>query len=66
MLDHLELKAFPAESQPFCGARYVAAALLNLCLNLALIPDYGARAAAINTGLTELFIFICLLYFSRL
>ena len=45
---------------------YVAAALLNLCLNLALIPDYGARAAAINTGLTELFIFICLLYFSRL
>ncbi|MFH1244540.1 MAG: polysaccharide biosynthesis C-terminal domain-containing protein [bacterium] len=44
---------------------YVLAALLNLCLNLAFIPGYGAHAAAINTGVTELFIFVCLLYFSR-
>ncbi len=44
---------------------YLFAALLNLCLNLAFIPIYGAQAAAINTGLTELFIFICLLYFSH-
>lgn len=45
---------------------YSSAALLNLSLNLFFIPGYGAPAAAINTGLTELFIFISLLYFSRL
>lgn len=45
---------------------YLTAALLNFTLNLALIPGYGAPAAAINTGLTELFIFLSLLYFSRI
>ncbi len=44
---------------------YAAAAFLNLCLNLAFIPRYGALAAAYNTGLTELIILISLLYFSR-
>lgn len=43
---------------------YVVAALINFSLNLVLIPSYGASAAAINTGLTELFIFLSLLYYS--
>lgn len=44
---------------------YLLAALLNFILNYFLIPTYGASAAAINTGLTELFIFLSLLYFSH-
>jgi O-antigen/teichoic acid export membrane protein len=44
---------------------YISAALLNGALNLGLSPTYGAPAAAIITGVTELFIFICLLYFSH-
>ena len=44
---------------------YLMAALLNASLNLSLIPHYGATATAINTGFTELFIFVSLLYCSR-
>lgn len=44
---------------------YIAAALLNTLLNYLSIPQYGARAAAINTGITELVIFLALLYFSH-
>lgn len=44
---------------------YIIAALINVSLNLVFIPSYGASAAAINTGLTELFIFLALLYFSH-
>jgi O-antigen/teichoic acid export membrane protein len=44
---------------------YAIAALLNLFLNLIFIPSYGATASAWNTGATELFIFIALLYFSK-
>jgi len=43
---------------------YVVAALVNASLNLIFIPSYGALAAAINTGVTELFIFLTLLHFS--
>ncbi len=46
-------------------AIYLAAAILNATLNLLLIPSFGATAAAWNTGITELFIFLSLLYFSR-
>ncbi len=46
-------------------AIYLTAALLNATLNLLLIPSFGATAAAWNTGLTEFFIFLSLLYFSR-
>lgn len=45
---------------------YVFAAVLNASLNLIFIPSFGATAAAIVTGATELFIFISLLYFSQL
>lgn len=44
---------------------YFAAALLNTSLNLWLIPSLGTTAAAINTGITELFIFLALVYCSR-
>lgn len=44
---------------------YVSGALLNATLNLLLIPSYGATAAAINTGLTEGFLVLALLYFSN-
>ena len=44
---------------------YVSGALLNATLNLLLIPSYGATAAAINTGLTEGFLVLALLYFSH-
>ena len=44
---------------------YLFATLINATLNLLFIPRFGAVVAAINTGLTELFIFICLLYFSK-
>ena len=37
---------------------------LNLLLNLTFIPRYGALSAALITGITELFIFISLLYHS--
>ena len=47
-------------------AIYVAAALLNAALNLVFVPSFGAIAAAINTGITEAFIFIALIYFSHL
>ena len=47
-------------------AIYLTAALLNATLNLLLIPSFGATAAAWNTGLTEFFIFLSLLYFSRI
>ncbi|MCE7897835.1 hypothetical protein DCC61_00220 [Candidatus Microgenomates bacterium] len=43
---------------------FLLSTILNLSLNLALIPYYGASAAAIVTGLTELFIFLSLLYYS--
>jgi O-antigen/teichoic acid export membrane protein len=45
---------------------YLVAALLNLTLNLLLVPSSGATIAAWNTGITELFIFLSLLYFSRI
>lgn len=44
---------------------YLLAALLNASLNLAFVSRYGAVSAAINTGLTELFIYLVLLYFSH-
>lgn len=44
---------------------YVLAALGNGVLNLAFSPTYGAPAAAIITGVTELFIFITLFALSR-
>lgn len=43
---------------------YLGATLLNLALNLLLIPSHGLTAAALITGLTELFIFLSLLYYS--
>lgn len=46
-------------------AMYLLAALLNIVLSLVFIPDYGALAAAINTGITELFILFALIYLSR-
>jgi O-antigen/teichoic acid export membrane protein len=46
-------------------AIYVVAAIVNGALNLVFIPSYGASAAAINTGITELFIFLTLLYFTQ-
>ncbi len=42
---------------------YIVAAILNTLLNLAFIPHYGVYAAAINTGLTELSIYLSLLHF---
>lgn len=45
-------------------ATYSLAAALNFILNYLNIPRYGALAAAITTGFTELFIFVLLLYFS--
>ncbi|MFZ2199728.1 MAG: oligosaccharide flippase family protein [Microgenomates group bacterium] len=44
---------------------YLSAAILNTVLNLSFIPSYGSPAAAINTGLTEGFLLIALLYFSN-
>ena len=44
---------------------YFSAALLNALLNLFFIPGYGAPAAASITIVTELFIFLSLLYFSH-
>jgi len=44
---------------------YLLATLINATLNLLFIPHFGAVVAAINTGLTELFIFLALLYFSK-
>lgn len=44
---------------------YVSGAILNATLNLLLIPSYGATVAAINTGLTEGFLVLALLYFSH-
>lgn len=44
---------------------YFSGAVLNATLNLLLIPSYGAVAAAINTGLTEGFLVLALLYFSH-
>lgn len=46
-------------------AMYLLAALLNILLSLVFIPTYGAIAAAINTGLTELFILLSLLYMTK-
>lgn len=46
-------------------ATFLLATSLNLLLNLILIPRYGAPSAAIVTGITELFILLSLLYFSR-
>ncbi len=43
---------------------YFVAAILNGFLNLILIPRFGAPVAALNTGLTELFILTGLLYYS--
>jgi O-antigen/teichoic acid export membrane protein len=44
---------------------YLSAAVLNALLNLLLIPKFGAVVAAINTGLTELFVYLLLYHFSR-
>ncbi len=44
---------------------YLLAALINIALSLLFIPSYGALAAAINTGLTELFILFSLLYLTK-
>jgi len=44
---------------------YFSGAVLNATLNLLLIPSYGATAAAINTGVTEGFLVLALLYFSH-
>lgn len=44
---------------------YIVGALVNTILNLIFIPSFGAIAAAWNTGATELFIFLALLYFSK-
>jgi len=44
---------------------YLLAALLNITLSLLFIPAYGALAAAINTGITELFILLTLLYYTK-
>ena len=43
---------------------YIIAALINISANLWAIPHYGVVAAAIITGVTELLIFISLLYYS--
>ena len=45
---------------------YLIATILNGSLNLIFIPSFGATAAAIVTGATELFIFLSLLYFSKI
>ena len=44
---------------------FLLATTLNLLLNLTFIPRYGAPSAALVTGITELFILLSLLYFSR-
>jgi O-antigen/teichoic acid export membrane protein len=44
---------------------YVSAALFNAISNLLLVPRFGAVSAAITTGLTELCIFLALLYSSK-
>jgi O-antigen/teichoic acid export membrane protein len=44
---------------------YLGAAAANLLGNLLVVPRYGAPAAAITTGLTELCILLSLLYFSH-
>lgn len=44
---------------------YLLAMLLNFFLNFIFIPSFGILAAATITGITELFIFLSLLYFSR-
>ena len=43
---------------------FLLSTTFNLSLNLVLIPGYGAPAAALVTGLTELYIFLSLLYYS--
>lgn len=43
---------------------YSCAVLINFLLNCFFIPSFGAVAAAWNTLLTELFIFVALLYYS--
>ena len=45
---------------------YIFATIINATLNLFFIPHYGASAAALNTGVTELLIFFALLYFTKL
>lgn len=45
---------------------YSLALVFNFVLNYFLIPAYGAPAAALVTGATELLIYLTLLYFSRL
>lgn len=45
---------------------YALALVFNATLNFILIPRYGAPAAAITTGATEILIFFSLLYFSRI
>ena len=44
---------------------YLSATMVNIALNIIFIPSYGAIAAAIVTGVTELYILLSLLYFSR-
>lgn len=46
-------------------AIYLSGAIINSILNLLLIPSYGSLAAAINTGITEGFLVLALLYFSH-
>lgn len=51
--------------EKFVFKTYLAATLVNAALNLIWIPHYGAPAAALTTGITELFILICLVYTAR-
>lgn len=44
---------------------YISGALINTSLNLITIPYFGAVAASINTGITEGFLVLALLYFSK-
>lgn len=46
-------------------AVYLCGALANAALNLSFTPRFGLTSAAIITGVTELFILLSLLYYSR-
>lgn len=44
---------------------YVGATIINALGNLLLIPRYGASGSAWMTGVTEVFILLCLVYYSN-
>lgn len=46
------------------GSRWIAAAVLNICLNILLIPYYGIIVAAISTLVTYMFTFAVSWYYS--